>query len=250
MVCFQGTSAASSSNFKPPLYLWPLANISLFNDVIGSHHIQHGDEDGHCYNFIDGPAGLPYSVLDQSQAIESGMDATLKGPPPLRDMTISFYVYPDKDPEEISGTLFHYLSDDREFMRVRMLGNTFLISFRDEYGMNAGMMYLVDFLTPRAWNHVMFSRVYVTGAIIVYKDGVELYNMDDDFSNVISFPHDGKLRLGKSQDSDDQGVFEGKFACVQVYNIVVPVDKMAELQSRCWPEAWNNEFSCKFLPVS
>lgn len=233
-------------SMREPVNVWPLGNVSLFNDVQGSQNIQH-DTNNECFKFVDGPSGLPYTVLDVRALSTQVLDVTLKGLTTLRDITIAFYVYPENDPADITGTLLHYQSEDREFIRVRMLANTFLVSFRDEYGMSAGMMYLVDFLTPRAWNHVIISRIYSTGRIIVYKDGVNMYDMDDDFSNVISFPHGGKLRIGKSQDPDDDDVFVGNFACIQIYEIVIPPDIQGEVLSFCRPQNWNQQFTCKIL---
>jgi hypothetical protein len=200
--------------------------------------------------FVNGPEGLPYSVLDIDDEDNSCFDANLKGTAPLRDMTISMFVFPDNDADDISGTMIHYQSDDREILRIRALANTFLVSFRDEYGMSAGMMYLVNFLTPRAWNHVTVSRVFPTGRIIVYKDGVEMYNQDDEFSDVISFPHIGKLRIGKSQDPDDEAIFNGQFACVQIYDKVIDETNQKDILSYCKPENWKTQHDCKYFLYS
>lgn len=234
-----------SNGQNPPEHVWPLGNSTLFNDVINLQHIQH-DVNNVCYKFVQGPPGLPYTVFDFTSLVTPGLDVVLKGASPLRDLSVGFYVYPMNDPADVTGTLLHYQLEDREFIRVRMLANTFLVSFRDEYGMSAGMMYLVDFLNPHTWNHVTISRVYSTGRIIVYKDGTELYNMDDDFSNVISFPHDGKLRVGMSQDPDDADVFDGHFACVQVHASIVSSDIQDSVMKYCRPQNWNNHFSCKY----
>ncbi|XP_045194579.2 uncharacterized protein LOC123550210 [Mercenaria mercenaria] len=223
-----------------PMYVWPLANVSLYRDVIGSQDVIH-DEDQKCFSFVDGPKGLPYSVLDIEDEDNSCFDVNLKGTAPLRDLTISMYVFPHNDEADISGTLIHYQSEDREILRIRTLANTFLVSFRDEYGMSAGMMYLVNFLTPRVWNHVTVSRKFPTGRIIVYKDGVEMYNEDDEFSDVISFPHTGKLRIGKSQDPDDEALYNGQFACVQLYDKVISENNQEDILNRCKPENWKTQ---------
>ncbi|XP_052818410.1 uncharacterized protein LOC128244446 [Mya arenaria] len=224
-----------------PLNLWPLSNVSLFSDVIGENDIIH-DGNQVCFTFIEGPAELPYSVIDIEEQLEPFLDANIKGTSPLRDLTVSFFVYPDNDEADIKGTLIHYQAEEREVMRIRMLANTFLVSFRDEYGMSAGMMYLVNFLTPHAWNLVTVTREYASGKIIVYKNGVELYNADDEFSDVISFPSTGRLRLGKSQDPDDEDVFEGSFACVQLYEHRVPDSPQRSVAERCHPDHWNRQF--------
>jgi len=235
-------SLCADANLQPH-NVWPLGNTTLFNDVIGSDDVIHNENDV-CFSFIEGPKGLPYSIIDLEEQIEPFFDINIQGNGPMRDLAISFYVYPDNDESDIKGTLVHYQAEDREIMRIRMLANTFLVSFRDEYGMSAGMMYLVNFLTPRAWSHVAVSRDYPTGRIIVYKDGVEAYNNDDDFSDVISFPSTGKIRLGKSQDPDDEDLFEGSFACLQYFDNVIPSG--ADLSTdNCKPSNWNRQFSCK-----
>ncbi|KAL4234076.1 hypothetical protein ACF0H5_005730 [Mactra antiquata] len=230
-----------ASNIREPAYVWPLGNVSLYSDVIGSQDIIH-DKGKKCFSFVDGPTGLPYSALDVEEETTTCFDANLKGTAPLRDLTVSFYVYPDNDMADISGTLLHYQAEDREIMRIRTLANTFLVSFRDEYGMSAGMMYLVNFLTPHAWNHVTVAREFQTGRITVYKDGIEMYNEDDEFSDVISFPSTGKLRMGKSQDPDDEDLFEGNFACVQLYDTEVSKALQPEILSYCKPEMWKEQF--------
>lgn len=240
---------SSAKNDREPMYTWPLGNVSLYSDVIGSRNVLH-DADQTCYSFVDGPKGLPYSVLDTQEEDNDCFDVNLKGPAPLRDFTISMYVYPDKDVADISGTLLHYQSEDREIMRVRTLANTFLVAFRDEYGMSAGMMYLVNFLTPRAWNHVTIARYYENGRIVVYKDGTEMYNEDDDFSDVISFPHTGKLRMGKSDDPDNEDPFEGRFACVQMYDQVISKEHQPEILKFCQPENWKAQFECKLAHLA
>ena len=230
---------------KHPTNVWPLGNLTLFNDVMNTQDIQH-DDNRICYTFVDGPHGLPYSILDLSDSVSTGLDVTLSGTAPLRDLTFSLYIYTNNDLADITGTIFHYQLEDREFIRVRMLANTFLVSFRDEYGMSAGMMYLTDFLTSHTWSHVIICREFATGRITIYKDGVEMYNMDDDFSNVISFPRDGKLRLGMSQNTEEPDVFDGNIACVQFYDIQASVDMPVGLLEYCKPETWNNHFSCKY----
>lgn len=228
-----------------PKYVWPLSNVSLYSDVISSQDVIH-ETDKRCFSFINGPEGLPYTVLDIDDEDDSCFDANLKGPAPLRDMTISLFVFPDNDAADISGTMIHFETEEhREILRIRALSNTFLVSFRDEFGMSAGMMYLVNFLTPRAWNHVTVSRGFPTGRIIVYKDGVEMYNQDDEFSDVISFPHTGKFRIGKSLDTDDEAKFTGQFACVQLYDNVISKENQPDIISYCKPENWNSQYNCK-----
>ena len=234
------------SSLKAPIHLWPLGNSSLYNDVIGVTKIRH-DANKKCFLFTNGPSALPYSILRMDDEPDASYDVTLDGKTPLQDLTISFYVYPENDVSDVSGTILHYQVEDREILRIRALANTFLVSFRDEYGMSAGTMYIVNFFTPREWNHVVLSRAYETGRIAVYKDGVEMYNDDDEFSDVISFPNAGIIRVGKSHDEDDDDNFDGNFACVQLYQKVVPVDNLGELQNFCLPEHWKNTFNCKII---
>lgn len=241
VLCMPVVIAATAPN---PMYVWPLGNMSLYSDVLGAQDVLH-DEKKKCFSFIDGPESLPYSVLDIEEEPTTCFDANLKGSAPLRDLTVSLFVYPDNDMADISGTLLHYQTEDREIMRIRTLANTFLVSFRDEYGMSAGMMYLVNFLTPHAWNHVTVAREFPTGKITVYKDGVEMYNQDDEFSDVISFPSAGKMRMGKSQDPDDEDMFEGYFACVQFYDSVVNKTQQQDVLAYCRPEKWERQFNCK-----
>lgn len=236
-------SCESNGNYKP-VYVWPLGNASLYSDIIGTQDVIH-DEDQTCFAFVDGPTSLPYSIFDKEEQENACFDVNLRGPAPLRDLTVSMFVYPHNDASDISGTLLHYQSEDREILRIRTLANTFLVSFRDEYGMSAGMMYLVNLLTPRAWNHVTIVRDYKTGRIIVYKDGEEVFNDDDEFSDVIGFPHTGKLRVGKSLDPDDEALFEGNFACIQVYERMVSKDRLADILKYCQPENWKMQYDCK-----
>ncbi|KAH3772039.1 uncharacterized protein LOC127845161 [Dreissena polymorpha] len=236
-------AARVSCNLKStaPIHVWPISNISMFNDVMGHVTITH-DKASVCFNFKEGPLDLPYSVLDLQHQSDHCYDVYFKNAEPFRDLTFSLFVYADNDVEDIKGTMIHYQAQDREILRIRMLANTLLVSFRDEYGMSAGMMYLVNFLNPRVWNHVIITRDYVTGRIVVNKDGVEMYNDDDEFSDVISFPSAGKLRMGKSQDPDDEDVFNGEIACVQVYDYVVPADGSDMVKDFCQPNNWKNTF--------
>ena len=163
----------------------------------------------------------------------SHFDMTLSGDSILKDLSISLFVYPNAEETELSGTLLHYTHEEREIMRIRCLANTFLVSFRDEYGMSAGMMYLENFLQPEQWNHVIVTRDYKTGRITVFLNGEEKYNEDDDFSDIISFPGGGKIRIGKSQDPDDVDGFGGNFACIQMFEKVLDADDADTVQDNC-----------------
>ena len=231
------------------MYAWPLSNESLFHDVFDTSLVNHTPEIK-CFSFLDGPDDLPYSVLDKEDQETKSYDVFIEKEEPLQDLTISLYVFPDNDASDITGTLFHYQSDDREIMRIRTLANTFLVSFRDEYGMSAGTMYLVNFLTAHAWNHVTVTRDFKTGRIVVYKDGKEMYNDDDEFSDIISFPLSGMVRIGKSLDPDDEDKFEGVFACIQLYKQVIAAENIDVVHSNCLPEKWTNKFDCELLLLS
>ena len=216
---------------RVPFHSWPLSNTSLYNDTIGNNDVIH-DKNKVCFLFVSGPPDLGYSALKLSD--EGGnLDMVLAEHSVLKDLSISMYIYPYDEVSELSGTLLHYMYEDREIMKIRCLANTFLVSFRDEYGMSAGMMYLVEFLKSNQWNHVIVTRDYKTGTITVYRDGELMYDEDDDFSDIISFPNGGKLRIGKSQDSDDVDPFDGNFACVQIYTNVLGEDDIMKTKEFC-----------------
>lgn len=214
-----------------PAHTWPLSNISLYDDVVGGSDVIHAS-DKICFSFVPGPDVLEYSVLELGEE-NSQFDMVLSGEAVLKDLTISMYIYPHAEETELSGTLLHYTYEEREIMRIRCLANTFLVSFRDEYGMSAGMMYLVNFLEPGKWNHVVVTRDYKTGRITVYLDGEEMYSEDDDFSDIISFPSGGKLRVGKSQDPDDVDAFDGNVACIQIFGSVIDNDDVDKTHEYC-----------------
>ena len=205
-----------------PAHTWPLSNMTLYEDISGNSDVIH-DPGKVCFSFVSGPPDLGYSVLKMSEE-NSQFDMALSENSVLKDLSISLFVYPYTEETELSGTLLHYTYEEREIMRIRCLANTFLVSFRDEYGMSAGMMYLENFLKPEQWNHVVVTRDYKTGRITVSLDGEEMYNEDDDFSDIISFPGGGKIRIGKSQDPDDVDAFGGNFACIQMFESVIDDD--------------------------
>lgn len=227
-----GLVAAVATEQQPvPAHTWPLSNTSLYNDTAGQSDVIH-DPGKICFSFVPGPPDLGYSVLELSEE-NSRFEMILSGNAVLKDLSISMYIYPNAEETELSGTLLHYTYEDREIMRIRCLANTFLVSFRDEYGMSAGMMYLVNLLTPEQWNHVVVTRDYKTGTITVYLDGEEMYKEDDDFSDIISFPNGGKLRIGMSQDPDDVDSFDGNFACIEMYTSVLDGDDIDTVQDYC-----------------
>ena len=214
-----------------PAHTWPLSNLTLYKDVAGNSDVIH-NPDKVCFSFVPGPPDLDYSVLKISEE-NSQFDMTLSGDSVLKDLSISLFVHPYAEETELSGTLLHYMYEEREIMRIRCLANTFLVSFRDEYGMSAGMMYLENFLQAEHWNHVVVTRDYKTGRITVFLNGEEMYNEDDDFSDIISFPSGGKLRIGKSQDPDDVDEFDGNFACIQIFESVIYDHDVDKVQDYC-----------------
>ncbi|KAL3860639.1 hypothetical protein ACJMK2_010735 [Sinanodonta woodiana] len=214
------------------MYVWPLANITVYKEVM------QGDdaellENQQCFQFSSGPPSISYSVVTFDGSSNSYFDIHMNKPYLLEDMTISLYVYPGGD---VSGSLIHFKSDNGDLINIRVVMNTIIISFRDPYGMNAGLVYLETFFTLDKWNHLIVTRDYETGTIAVYKGGQEIFNDDNEFSDTISFSQKGTLRIGKSQDETDEDTFEGSICCVQWYKAIV---KEVQLQRFCRPDNWN-----------
>ncbi|XP_050397177.1 uncharacterized protein LOC126815533 [Patella vulgata] len=216
-----------------PDYVWPLGNDTARFEVINGHDAIM-PESGNCYEYAEGHPELPYRSLRLNGKPETYVDILLDGTVIFKDLTISFYLYPEGVP---TGTLVHYLYDTGNILRVSIMESILFISFWDEYGVSVGATALPEVILPDQWNHLIVSREFSTGTVTIYHNGALMEQLDDDFPNNIQLPISGHLRLGRSHDKTDDG-FLGRLTCFQLFDVIPTASGVADISKYCQPELW------------
>ncbi|XP_076449517.1 uncharacterized protein LOC143285952 [Babylonia areolata] len=226
--------AVGGGGGRSPHYLLPLGNSSVHREVMQGHDASLPDA-SQCFLFRPPYPGLPYDAITLGPR-GSFVDLNLAGELDFRDLSLSFYVYPEGATTQ--GTLLSYRCPTGNVIRLSVMQGLFFVSFWDEYGVSVGMTAIPGMLLGSAWNHVVLIREIATGNIQIYHNGELVEDLDDDFPNGIRLPTTGVLRVGRGQGDDDQG-FRGRYSCLQVFDAVLTRDDVRNLPANCLPESWN-----------
>lgn len=252
----------ADSAIDPPSYEWPLGDTSVLAEVFrGKDMVAEAGKK--CFGFPEGHPSLPYKSMRIGGNSVSHVEAQLSPDTQFEDITISILVFPEDASGETS-TLLHYVrgedNNKKEKIRIRIMGTDFIITFRDQFDIPAGLILIDNPLKSNEWNHLVIVREFQTGRIHVYCNGANVYyGEDDEFPDNIPLEEDGLLIIGKAYIEEvgpELGAdepFNGAVSCLQIFQYALVESAINEGLSFCQPEKWsytpsgNFHFSLFFL---
>lgn len=218
---------------REPMYVWPLGNTTVNREVIRGKHLRLQDARD-CFRFGPPLPGLPYDAIKTGES-STFFDAKMNSRVDFDDLSFSFYVHPDG---VAAGTVFQYMHETGEIIRMRVVFGIAFISFRSEHGISLGNIDIEGFLAEDKWNHVVISREYETGRITIFRNQEKVIDQDDEYPNKISLPKGGTLRIGASLDEDEADPFPGEITCFSMYGHVLEPTDVSQTDQDCLPENW------------